>query len=175
MATLPLETIDGFIDAVLVLARRVEHVLESQPVQEAVKEPLSSSKMRIMRLLSQRGSQTSTQIARYLDVTKPAVSQIIDSMTNRKLVARKPAKHDRREIGLTLTEQGKRLVTAVQRQQRQAIRTALRGTGAGSVRQWIKTTEQVAATMAAADKAYCLFLEHEAKLLARRERAKARA
>lgn len=198
MATLPLETIDGFVKAVLVLARSAEYVLETRSVKEAVKEPLSSSKVQILRLLNQRGSQTSTQIARYLGVTKPAVSQIIDSMVKRKLVARKPAKHDRREIGLTLSEQGKRLTTAIRRQQRQAIRVALRGMGAGSVRQWIKAAEQMASTMASFDKAYeefcaqcsghdddccvvgngnadCVFLQHDAKLVARRDRAKLRA
>ena len=198
MATLPLETIDGFVKAALVLARSAEYVLVTRAVAEAVKEPLSSSKVQIMRLLSQRGAQTSTQIARYLGVTKPAVSQIIDAMVTRKLVSRKPGKRDRREIGLTLSEQGKRVMTAIRRQQRQAVRAALRGTGAGSVRQWIKAAEQMAAAMTSADNAHeqfcaqcsghedascvlgsgntdCVFLDHEAKLLARHERAKSRA
>ena len=199
MATVPLETVDGFLKAMLVLSRTADYVLETKSVKEAVKEPLSSSKVQILRLLGQRGSQTSTQIARYLGVTKPAVSQIIDSLVTRKMVARKPAKHDRREIGLTLTESGKRSMTAIRRQQRQAIRGALRSAGSGAVRQWIKAAEQMAAAMATADKAYeqfcgqcdahedsscvlcddgktnCLFRAHETKLLARRERAKERA
>lgn len=198
MATLPLETVDGFVKAVLVLARTADHVLETQSVKNAVKEPLSASKVQIMRLLSQRGSQTSTQLARYLGVTKPAVSQIVDSMVNRKLVTRKPAKHDRREIGLTLSEQGKRMMTAIRQKQRQAVKSALRGTGANSVRQWTKMAEQMATTLASGDKAYeqfcgqcnahddaacvltngkadCVFQTHEAKLVARREKAKARA
>ena len=195
MATLPLETIDGFIKAVSVLARSADHVLETRSVKGAVKEsPFRVQSSDYATSQSQRGSQTSTQIARYLGVTKPAVSQIVDAMVNRKLIARKPAKHDRREIGLVLTESGKRMMTAVRKHQRQTVRVALRGTGANTIKQWIKTSELIAATVASADKAYeefcaqcgahengtciipggksnCVFLDHEAKLLARRARA----
>jgi len=198
VATMAVGTVDGFVKALLVLARTADQVLETQSVHKAVKEPLSSSKVQILRLLSRQDSQTATQLAQYLGVTKPAVSQIIDAMVRRKLVVRKPGKQDRREVALTLTDQGKRSMAAIQRQQRQAVRTALRNVTAGNVKQWTRTVEQIAATVAGADKAYerfcaqcgahhddhcvitegkidCLLTMHEAKLLNRRRRAKSRA
>jgi len=143
----------------LVLARAVNHVLESRAVEIAVGEPLSSSKVQILRLLGQRGAQSSSRVAYYLGVSKPAVSQIIDSMVRDKLVSRKPSKHDRREVELTLTTTGRKWYKATASQQRQVLRAALRNHPAGSADHWAGLLRQIAESIARADKAfdsYCL-------------------
>ncbi|MHC4067107.1 MAG: MarR family winged helix-turn-helix transcriptional regulator [Planctomycetota bacterium] len=91
------KTIDGLIKSLLVLARTVNHVLETRAVESAVGEQLSPSKVQILRLLGERGRQNSSRVAYFLGVSKPAVSQIIDAMSRDGLVSRETALHDRRE------------------------------------------------------------------------------
>ena len=156
---LPSETVDGLIKALLVLSRTVDQVLDTQAVKTAVGESLSSSKVQILRLLGQRGRQTSTQVARYLGVTKPAVSQIIDSMVTSKLVVRKPAVHDRREVGLELTKRGRSQFQGVRREQRHVMRNSLRLSNSITAKKWIDAFQGFARDLAQADhtfEEYCL-------------------
>ena len=122
--TLPLSAVDALLKALLVQARTVDHILGRRAVESAVKESLSPSKVQILRLLGQRGVQTSSQIARFLGVTKPAVSQIVDTMVRDRLMVRRPAKSDRREVRLELTKKGMTAFQAVRRQQRHYLRSA---------------------------------------------------
>ena len=129
-----MKTIDDMLKAMLVFARTVDHVLETRAVENATALQLSSSKVQVLRLLGRQGAQTSTRVARFLGVSKPAVSQIIDAMVRGKLVTRKTASNDRREVHLHLTKPGKTVLNSVLRQQRQSVRNALRqaaGTRAG--------------------------------------------
>ena len=88
-------SVDQMAKAMLVLARTIDYVLESRAVEVATDKPLSNSKVQVLRLLAQRAGQTSSQVARYLGVSKPAVSQIIDAMVRSKLVTRKTSRDDR--------------------------------------------------------------------------------
>lgn len=152
--TLDLKTVDNLLKAMLVFSRTVENVLEARSVEAAVGRPLSASKVQILRLLGLRGGQTASQVARYLSVTNPAVSQIIDSMVRDKLVSRQTGRYDRREVDLQLTERGRQYFHAVRRQQRHLIRSALRTSGNASVDKWIKTLQAAATGVAQADQAF---------------------
>ncbi len=127
--TLNAETADRLLTTMLMCARMVDHILEIRAVGMAVDQPLSASKVQVLRLLNRRTGQTSSQIARFLGVSKPAVSQIIDSMVRTRLVTRKTAKSDRREVNLQLTSKGNALCTAIRREQRQYLRAALSRAG----------------------------------------------
>lgn len=150
-ASLTVESVDNLLKALLVLSRAVDRVLETQAVDSAAPHRLSSSKVQVLRLLAQRSGQTSSQIARFLGVSKPAVSQIVDSMVRGRLVARKTAKADRREIHLRLTEKGKALFKSVRKEQRHYVRTALREANGADPAQWIKTMNDVTQALAQAD------------------------
>lgn len=156
---LNLAVIDQMAKAMLVSARTMDYVLESRAVEVATDVPLSSSKVQVIRLLAQRAGQTSSQVARYLGVSKPAVSQIIDSMVRSKLVTRKTSKTDRREVNLTLTARGMNLNKVVRAQQRTFIRNALRGVNGTTSKRWIDTLNEVASALGRADSAfeeYCM-------------------
>lgn len=144
--TMSIETADDLIKNLLILSRIVGHVLEGKVVEAAVDQPLSPSKVQIFRLLGARGSQTSTQIARFLSVSKPAVTQLVDSMVQRKMIVRRPAKHDRREVDLQLTDKGKGVYRAIRGQQRQFLRNASRKAGGGGDR-WVKALSEVTAAL----------------------------
>ena len=157
--TLSLHTVDGLIKAMLVLSRTVSHILETRAVETGVYERFSASKVQILRLLGQRGGQTSTQVARFLGVTKPAVTQIIDTMARDRLVVRRPARDDRREVRLELTKKGKQMFQIVRRQQRHYVRTALRQLRGLDPERWAGIASEISAALAGADdcfKHYCL-------------------
>lgn len=146
--------IDGLLKSMLVFVRTVDHVVETCAVSAAAAKALSNSKVQILRLLTQRSRQTSTQIARFLGVSKPAVSQIVDSMVHDKLVTRRGAKEDRREVILELTKLGKDQAKAIRKAQRQVARNMVRNAGGRSVSTWINMLSDMASGLAKADKAY---------------------
>ena len=147
-------SVDQMAKAMLVLGRTIDYVLESRAVEMATDKPLSTSKVQVLRLLAQRTGQTSSQVARYLGVSKPAVSQIIDAMVRTKLVTRKTSKHDRREVNLGLTDKGKNINKRVRHQQRHYIRTAMRSLNTSTTNRWISTLSEIAVALGEADQAF---------------------
>lgn len=146
------DDVDHLLKAIFVLARTVDHVLETRAVESAIREPMSASKVQVLRLLGQRGSQTSSQIARYLGVTKPAVSQIIDAMVRGKQVVRKPSTQDRREVGLELTKLGRQLFQNIRKEQRHLVRGAVRLTSGTSRKKWVDTLQSITQSLAQSDR-----------------------
>ncbi|MFQ5413172.1 MAG: MarR family winged helix-turn-helix transcriptional regulator [Phycisphaerae bacterium] len=149
---------DRLLKALLVTARAVGETLETRAVEAAADAHLSATKLQLLRLLAQRGGQTATATARFLGVSKPAVSQIVDAMVRAKLVSRRSGTgHDRRELVLELTRDGRRALQAVRRRQRQVLRAAVGLSTAGDTERWIDTLEQVAGALAQADDAFHQF------------------
>ncbi len=150
---------DDILKSMLVFARSVEYVLETRAVDAAIGKPLSPSKVQILRLLDQRGVHTASQVGRFLGVSKPAVTQLIDAMVRAKLVLRRTAKADRREVRLSLSEKGKQTAQAVLKQQRHRVRAAMRISRGNEIGKWIQTLQAMASSLAEADEKfdhYCL-------------------
>ena len=180
-----LESTDRLLKAMLVFSRTVEHVLESR-AGEDVCGPLSKPRVQILRLLGRRGPQSATQIANYLGVSKPAVTQVVDSMVRDKLVIRATSRRDRRGVELKLSAKGRRVFHDVRNEQRHLIRNAVRQAAGSDAIAWTETLQRISAALARADKAFrhfclqcgahadgtcvlvggdadCLFLRHERK------------
>jgi DNA-binding MarR family transcriptional regulator len=159
--------------------------------------PLSKSKVQVLRLLGHRGGQTSTHVARFLGVSKPAVTQIVDALVRHKLVARKTAKQDRRGVDLSLTPKGKLLLKRVIERQRQSVQGAMKKASRAHAEQMVKAMQDLAGDLARADKDFqhfclqcgahpdgtciltggiadCLFLEQEEDMALIRRRRPAR-
>ena len=155
-ATLDVRTVDRLLKALLVLNRSVDYVLETQAVATAVDMRLSASKVQVLRLLGQRGPQTSTQVARFLSVSRPAVTQIVDALVRAKLVARRATKHDRREVRLELIKAGQQCIGAIRRRQQHILRTAFCELGGRErdVERWILMLSDFNNALARADKTF---------------------
>ncbi len=154
------KNVDELLKALLVLGRTVDHVLETRAVAAGAKRHLSSSKIQILRLLGNRGAKTSTQVARFLGVSKPAVPQIVDSMTKARLVTRRTAKHDRREVHLQLSAKGHNLFLAVRNAQRHYIRNAMRNPKKRDMDRWITAMHELSSSLGQADQAFLDFCAH---------------
>lgn len=135
----PMEKIDELLRGLLVLTRSVDHILETSVVEKVVDLPLSFSMIQLLRLLGQRDKQTSTQLAHSLKVSKPAVTQMVDTLVRKKLVVRKTAKADRREVNLSLTVRGREVYNKIRRAQRQCIRNVVTRLPPKKIDNWIDT------------------------------------
>lgn len=156
-AALNARTADRLLKSLFVLSRTVTHILETRAVETALGTPLSSSKVKILRMLGEQGHQTSSQLARFLGVSKPAVTQVIDSMVDSKLVVRRPAARDRREVVLRLTKRGKTQYDLLRREQRHLVRSAAPLVRGANADKWIETMQNVAGALAQADQAFADF------------------
>ena len=145
------ESVDRLLKCLLVLARTVEEVLEIRAVRAGVGRPMGTSNVQVLRLLAHRGGHTASQAARFLGVSKPRVSQMIDAMQHAGLVVRRRTKHDQREVLLQLTNRGRLNARAIQREQRHWLRMALRVARQPDVAHWADTLHEIAGALAQAD------------------------
>jgi DNA-binding MarR family transcriptional regulator len=72
--------------------------------------PCSLLQFEVLRYIKERGSPTMREIARYLFITPPAVTLLINSIVQEGLLIRILDKKDRRTIRVALTETGKRFI-----------------------------------------------------------------
>lgn len=147
----PSAQLDDLIKALLVLSRTVDEVLDARAVEAVVDKRLSPSKTQIIRLLGHGGGHTATQLACFLGVSKPAISQIIDAMVKEKIVVRKSVRDDRREITIALTARGKKHFGEVRRKQRHLLRNALRVFPKGAVGTWTAHLQTITQAVARSD------------------------
>lgn len=147
------ESIDALIKAMLVFSRTVEHVLENRPL-DATGESLSLPRAQILRLIDQRGPQTASQIAYFLGVSKPAVSQFLDSLVKSRLITRRRSQSDRRGIELRLSVKGRKAARKIQAEQRHLIRSALRHAGGGNPEGQAEWLDGLTSALAQADQTF---------------------
>ncbi len=145
--------VDDLLKVLFAQSRTVEHVLASSAAKVGGR-PLSATKQQILGLLLQRGHQRATQLALFLGVSKPAVTQIIDAMIQEQLVTRRRAGTDRREVELRLTPAGRGLIQRIRNRQRHYLRNALRGLPARRGAQWSAVLREVTQALARADEAF---------------------
>ena len=146
--------VDRLLKALLVLVRSTQQILEVEVVKSAIEKPLSSSKLQVLRLLGTRGAHMAGQVARFLGVSKPAVTQTIDSMVKDRLVSRRIAKTSRREVTLTLTAKGTKKFRAIRQRQRYLLRHASREFSRDSTRAWAETAWQISQALSQADRTF---------------------
>ena len=145
---------DRLLKALLVISRTTQQILENRAVESAIDQSLSSSKVQILRLLGTRGAQMASQVARFLGVSKPAVTQIIDTMVKGRLVSRRIAKTSRREVTLTLTAKGTKQFRDIQQRQRHLLRMASRSAPRAGVQAWVETLWAISESLTQADRSF---------------------
>lgn len=153
-APLAAKTVDELLKMMQVLSRTVDRVIESGIAAGEQDVPLSPSKLQIIRLLGNRRKGTSSQVARFLGVSSPAVTQIIDAMVADGYIRRTQAEHDRREVILELTEPGRKVFLDVRSRQRHLVRSAFRFSETSDAEQWLGVLRDVATTLAKADQVF---------------------
>ncbi|MCH7884842.1 MAG: MarR family transcriptional regulator [Planctomycetes bacterium] len=157
--SIPTDAVDELHKALSVLSRTVTHILQDRAVEEALGVGISYSKVQVLRLLSRRGGQTSSQIARFLGIRRPSVTQITDALVRAGWITCRVGKQDGRESIHKLSDEGRRRFNVVRRQQRHLLRNTMRLADKRDVERWTTTLHSIAGFLARSDqgfKEYCL-------------------
>jgi DNA-binding MarR family transcriptional regulator len=111
------------VDAVLRASRALVGIAATSLA--AVEDVVTVPQWRVLVLLHTRGPMNLASVAAELDVNPSNASRTCDRLTRAGLLNRREAKLDRRNVTLTLTAAGRRLVQRVTKQRRTAIEKAL--------------------------------------------------
>lgn len=111
------------VDAVLRASRALVGIAATSLA--AVEDVVTVPQWRVLVLVHTRGPMNLASVAAELDVNPSNASRTCDRLTRAGLLNRREAEFDRRNVTLTLTTAGRRLVQKVTRQRRTAIEKVL--------------------------------------------------
>lgn len=100
------------------------HGIRAHIRQAAEQSGLSVEQFHILRHI-RRGESSVSELADAKNISRPAISQAVDVLVNKGLIARARDPHDRRYIQLSLTEAGDALLDAIFEDTRQWMMQAL--------------------------------------------------
>lgn len=115
---------DRLTDAVLQASRAMVAIAARSLAQ--VDEDVTLLQFRALVVLSEDTRPTVGHLARGLGITPSSATRLCDRLVDRGLVRRSVASTNRREVELTLTRAGARLVERVTRARRRDLRKVLR-------------------------------------------------
>ena len=75
----------------------------------------------VLEYLSRHGNSPMNSLAKFLKISRPAATGLIDRLIVQGLVRRQGDKHDRRIVRVTLTAKGKRIISDIWDQKRRTI------------------------------------------------------
>jgi DNA-binding MarR family transcriptional regulator len=113
------DRVDAVTDAVLTASRLL--VAVSARSIAAVDESISIAQFRLLVVLSSRGRQKVTDLAEALNVNPSTATRAIDRLIEAGLVDRQTNPRSRREMLISLTRAGQRVVREVTRRRREEI------------------------------------------------------
>jgi DNA-binding MarR family transcriptional regulator len=113
------EQVDAVTDAVLTASRLL--VAVSARSISAVDDAISLAQFRLLVVLFSRGPQKVTTLAQALGVNPSTATRTIDRLLDRGLVDRQTNPESRREMRISLTPAGKRVVRKATRRRRAEI------------------------------------------------------
>ena len=97
-----------------ILSRFAETIFEAMMAQhhkQATEMGLPAAQVQALRVLG-RGPLCTTELAVELGVSAPAITQLTDRLTHKRLIERRAVDGDRRAVRLALTDKGRRAVAA---------------------------------------------------------------
>ena len=98
-----------------IMAQAMTEICQRATLEKACPTPLTRNQFTILKILSNGTSIQIGTLARYLDISNPAVSKNIDRLAQLGLVARRPDPSDRRRLEIILLSPGMAIVTEYER------------------------------------------------------------
>jgi len=102
--------LQDFLGSAHIFASAMQQVLETKLLREVAGSRLSSTQLKLLKLIAAKGRQTVGGVAAFLGVSQPAASQAVDRLVRGKWLRRAAGEADRRSIRLSLTPAGRRLL-----------------------------------------------------------------
>ncbi len=128
-----------------VFASAVEEVLEIRLLEEVAGSHLTFSQFRLLKLVAFAGAHTINDVGHFLGVTNAAASKAVHKLVRRRLLRRREGRPDRREICLSLTKSGKRLLAAYEHRKALKLAEIFRGFTADELRRTANLLDRLSA------------------------------
>jgi DNA-binding MarR family transcriptional regulator len=106
------EMISELLGSVQVFSGAVRSVLEEKLLRETAGGRLTFSRFKLLKLVAVTDSRTIGDVAAFLGVSNTAASKAVDKLVRRRLLRRTEGHTDRRASELSLTGEGRRLLSA---------------------------------------------------------------
>lgn len=98
-------------EEVLVSLRRIIRATDLHSKQLSKISGLTAPQLLILQLLNQNDELTPSEIAVHVSLSQATVTTIVDRLEKRDLLRRERGKNDKRKVNLSLTEQGKKILS----------------------------------------------------------------
>jgi DNA-binding MarR family transcriptional regulator len=131
--------LSGDVDAVLRACRALVGIAAKSLA--AVEDAVTVPQLRVLMMVATRGPLNLATVAAGLDVNPSSASRICERLVKADLLNRSAAPQDRRNVVLTLTPSGRRLVSKVDRHRRTSIERVLRPMAVGDRRATVEGFE----------------------------------
>jgi DNA-binding MarR family transcriptional regulator len=106
------EMFNDLLGSVQVFSSAMREVLEEKLLRETARGRLTFSRLKLLKLVAFTDSHTIGEVAAFLGVSNTAASKAVDKLVRRRLLRRTEAHADRRASELSLTGEGRRLLSA---------------------------------------------------------------
>jgi DNA-binding MarR family transcriptional regulator len=106
------EMISELLGSVQVFSSAVRDVLEEKLLRQTAGGRLTFSRLKLLKLVAFTDSHTIGDVAAFLGVSNTAASKAVDKLVRRRLLRRTEGHADRRASELSLTGEGRRLLSA---------------------------------------------------------------
>ena len=110
-----------------VFTSAIEEILEKGILKDIAGTQLTLSQFKLLYMVAMTEARTIGDVAVFLGVSNAAASKAVDKLVRRKLLRRAEGKPDRREICLSLTESGRRLIAAYEAKMDRKLAQIFRG------------------------------------------------
>ncbi len=111
---------DEVVNAVLT-ASRVLVAVAARSLAAAERHDVSLSQYRVLVLVASRGPQRVADLAEALDVNPSSATRVCDRLSTKGLIRRRRVAGQRREVRVSLSDEGRALVAEVTRRRRAEI------------------------------------------------------
>jgi DNA-binding MarR family transcriptional regulator len=100
----------GLASALRISVTRLARRLRAERAARGLQPELSDTQLGALATLERHGAMTPGELAEHEKVQPPSMTRVIAVLEERRLVMRAPHASDRRQVMLTVTDQGKELV-----------------------------------------------------------------
>ena len=100
----------GLASALRISVTRLARRLRAERAARGLQPELSDTQLGALATLERHGAMTPGELAEHEKVQPPSMTRVIAVLEERNLVMRAPHASDRRQVMLTVTDQGKELV-----------------------------------------------------------------
>ncbi|HEY1687243.1 MAG TPA: MarR family transcriptional regulator [Solirubrobacteraceae bacterium] len=114
---------DGVLDAAIAASRALVGLAARSLA--GLDQDVTLPQYRMLVVLGTRGPRPASLLAAALGVAAPTATRMCDRLVRKGLIERRPDAHDRRQVLLSLTAEGRRLLDAVTKRRRQEIAALL--------------------------------------------------